>query len=209
MRLYDRIENADLRRRAVATQRGRLLVAMADVVGEKGYAATAVADVLKAAGMSRKTFYEQFRDKEECFLAAYDLGVEILGAELARTIAGRSGWRDQARAALEAWLNAMAGEPGFARAFTIEVWAAGPEAAQRHMAQLDAFVALLRSLHEAARADDPSIVAVDDTQLAAVAGGIDRIAQRAVVTGRTSELPERADELFRFALSVIAKREDP
>ena len=59
------------------SQRGRLLAAMAEVVASKGYGAVAVRDVIARAGVSRKTFYEHFDNKEECFLAAYDAGVEV------------------------------------------------------------------------------------------------------------------------------------
>ena len=54
------------------SQRERMLEAMIRVVAKKGYAATTIADVTKAAGVSRTTFYELFEDKEACFLAAYD-----------------------------------------------------------------------------------------------------------------------------------------
>src|SRR5881397_3037051 len=61
-----------------ASQRGRLLDAMAHVVADQGYGATSVADVIPRAGVSRKTFYVHFRDKLDCFLAAYEMGVEVL-----------------------------------------------------------------------------------------------------------------------------------
>ena len=76
------------------SQRERLLVAMADATAAKGYANVAVADVIERAGVSRRSFYEHFANKEECFLAAYDAGVEaLLGAigeaeEAARRAAG-------------------------------------------------------------------------------------------------------------------------
>ena len=62
------------REEVLASQRGRMLAAIAEAVAEKGYAATTVADVVGRAGVSRKTFYEHFADKEECFLAAWDAG---------------------------------------------------------------------------------------------------------------------------------------
>jgi AcrR family transcriptional regulator len=55
-----------------ANQRARMLDAMARAVATKGYARVSVADVVQLAGVSRRTFYEQFRDKEDCFLVAYD-----------------------------------------------------------------------------------------------------------------------------------------
>src|SRR3954452_21176261 len=63
------------------SQRGRLLAAMATAVGEKGYGAVAVADVIAAAGGSRRGFFARFDHKEQCFLAAYGAGVDaMLGA---------------------------------------------------------------------------------------------------------------------------------
>src|ERR687883_326916 len=65
----------------LTSQRERMIDAMADVVAAKGYAATTVGDVVAGAGVSRKTFYEHFRDKEDCFLAAFDSGLDlVLGA---------------------------------------------------------------------------------------------------------------------------------
>src|SRR3954447_24211790 len=64
----------------LASQRGRLLDAMAEAVAQHGYGATTVAHVVALAGVSRKTFYEHFADKEDCFLALYDAGIAyVLG----------------------------------------------------------------------------------------------------------------------------------
>src|SRR3954471_7256007 len=93
----------------LASQRGRLLDAIAKVVAEKGYAATSVADVIELAGVSRKTFYEHFRDKEACFLAAYDAGVDILLATMREA--------GDTRSRVRAYLETLAAEPDFARTF--------------------------------------------------------------------------------------------
>src|ERR1700704_3648295 len=67
-------------------QRERLLDAIANVVAEKGYAATRVVDITHYAGVSRKTFYELFVDKEDCFLAAYDAITALLMDKMARAL---------------------------------------------------------------------------------------------------------------------------
>src|SRR5262245_57415806 len=59
----------------LASQRGRLIDAMAQAVAEHGYGATTVARVVSRAGVSRKTFYEHFSDKEDCLLALYDTAI--------------------------------------------------------------------------------------------------------------------------------------
>src|SRR5436190_446605 len=62
------------REEVTASQRGRMLEAMALAVRDKGYTGTAVADVVAGAGVSRETFYQHFADKEDCFLAAQTAG---------------------------------------------------------------------------------------------------------------------------------------
>src|SRR3954466_2752310 len=115
------------------SQRGRLLAAMAEVVGGKGYGPVAVADVIARAGVSRKTFYEHFDNKEECFLAAYDAGVELMldAIDEASGAAPTAGPVAIASAATERDPDPLAANPAFARTFLIEVLAAGPRALER------------------------------------------------------------------------------
>jgi AcrR family transcriptional regulator len=78
------------REQVTMSQRLRMLDALANATAEKGYARTTVADVLARSGVSRATFYEHFRSKEEAFLAAYEAGVDVLlaGATEELAIAG-------------------------------------------------------------------------------------------------------------------------
>ena len=82
------------------SQRGRLLFAVVQGVSEKGYGATTVADIVERASVSRTTFYEQFPDKEMCFLQAFNFGVEfVLGQmrEAWEALDGDRGWRAHVR----------------------------------------------------------------------------------------------------------------
>src|SRR5688572_25002049 len=118
------------REEVITSQRGRMLAAMADAVAERGYANTSVAEVTRRAGVSRETFYEQFADKEACFLAAYDGALQLLrehvGHAAGEASAGGASREDALRAALDAYLHTLATEPAVARTFLIEVYAAGP-----------------------------------------------------------------------------------
>ena len=100
----------------LASQRGRMLGAMADAVATKGYAGTTVADVVAGAGVSRKTFYEHFSDKEECFLAGFDTGVDLLlEAIVGATPAGDDDtWIGLMRARVRAYLDTLVSRPAFA-----------------------------------------------------------------------------------------------
>lgn len=154
----------------LASQRGRMLDAMAQAVAERGYGATSVADVLQRAGVSRRTFYEHFRDKEACFLAAYDAGVEILMATMRD--AG-----DDLRPRIRAFLTTLAAEPAFACTFVIEVVAAGPHALERRRAVHDAFAALTG----------------DSPEALACVGATNELVAREITAGRTAELPALED----------------
>ncbi|MCW2991408.1 MAG: TetR/AcrR family transcriptional regulator [Solirubrobacterales bacterium] len=188
----------------LASQRGRMLEAMAEVVAAKGYGATTVADVIARAKVSRKTFYEQFRDKEACFLAAYDAGVELLVGALREVPVTGDDLLGSARARTRIYLETLAAEPAFARTFLIEVAAAGPAARERREAVHDRFAALLREQLDAAREAFPQIpVPPDEVYLAAV-GATDLVVSRLVARGRTSELPQLEDAVLHIQLSLLA-----
>jgi AcrR family transcriptional regulator len=130
------------REAVVRSQRERLLRAMAETMAQRGYVRTTVADVLRAAGVSRETFYEQFASKEDCFMAAYDAAAGLLLADMARPRAAASA-PDRLAAferGLGAYLDALAAEPEFARLFLVEVYAAGPQAIARRVATQERFV---------------------------------------------------------------------
>jgi AcrR family transcriptional regulator len=131
------------------SQRERLLVAMADATAAKGYANVAVADVIERAGVSRRSFYEHFANKEECFLAAYDAGVEALLRAIGEAEAVADGLVDGARAGTEVYLQVLADNPAFARTFLIEVLGAGPAALKRRDAVHQRFADRLAEAHAA------------------------------------------------------------
>src|SRR5688572_8706591 len=110
-----------------ANQRERILSAVGDVASVAGYSDMTVEGVIVTAGVSRRTFYEHFKSKDEAFLAAFDAVLEQLFAAV-RDAYGRE-QRAEARlsAALAAFLGFFAREPGFARMCIVEALAAGPE----------------------------------------------------------------------------------
>jgi AcrR family transcriptional regulator len=112
-----------------ASQRTRLLEAAGRAVAEKGYAAATIDDIVRGAGVSKKTFYEHFTDKLGCFLAAYEAASDQL-FEHVRVAQDEAGdmWHARTRAGIHAYLRWLAAEPALARVFLIEIAAAGPDA---------------------------------------------------------------------------------
>lgn len=137
----------------VAAQRDRILTAMADAMAENGYVGTSVAAIIKRAGVSRETFYEQFRSKEACFEAAYERAVRLLLdriTEAARALRdSAAGLEDRMRALLTAYLDGLASEPAYARLYLVEVYAVGPKALARRALLQESFVEMLAETLEA------------------------------------------------------------
>jgi AcrR family transcriptional regulator len=126
----------------VAHQRQRLLRAVPAAVCAKGYLALTVEDICAEAGVSRRTFYENFRDKEDCFMTSYRQHTDELTTAVAAAASVGEDWEARARFALGALLGSLAKLPALARMAVIEAMAAGPAA----IAERDRAVAMLSSL---------------------------------------------------------------
>ncbi|MBE1531181.1 TetR/AcrR family transcriptional regulator [Actinomadura algeriensis] len=133
-------------------QRSRLCAAMAEVMAEKGYVDTSVADVLQRATVSRQSFYELFDSKLDCFNAAFECAGELLLERLAEDVPAPAAPPAPAdrlalcERAIGAYLRALAGELAYARLFLVEVYAAGPEAIDRRARTQEIITAALADL---------------------------------------------------------------
>jgi AcrR family transcriptional regulator len=184
------------------SQRERLLAAMADAVAGKGYARVAVADVIERAGVSRKTFYEQFANKEECFLAAYETGVDLLLDGIEEAIqAAAPDWIAAAQAGTTAYLEMLEANGALARTFLVEVLAAGPKALARRAEVHERFARQLADAHAAARRDLPALPDLEPYVFRACVGAINEL-----VTDRlTAAGPEGLTELEGPVLDIQVK----
>lgn len=185
------------REQVVADQRLRLLLGMAEAAGEQGYASTSVADVLRRAGVSRETFYEQFASKDECFLAALDLVGEVLLGHLARASAGTGDRVDRFGRVVEVYLTTLADHPAYARLFLVEAHAAGAEALARR-ARLQAEV--VTGLAALLEADDEA----DRFACQVVVAAVSSLVTLPLVTGDRAALLALAEPLTAHVRRLFA-----
>jgi AcrR family transcriptional regulator len=143
------------REQVQASQRQRLLDAVLDVVGERGYAAVTVADITAAAGVSRTTFYEQFRNKLDAFLTAYDEFGEAFLADLADTPATTP--VDTLTAAGERLVEWGRTRPLACRAFLVEIHAVGEEGLEHRDRMMNLAVEQFERVAAWVRGVDPSL----------------------------------------------------
>jgi AcrR family transcriptional regulator len=125
-------------------QRERLLNGVVEAIAEHGYNATTIAAITAAAKISRRTFYEYFEGKEDCFLAAYEMiEAHVLDSMLSAPGAGGP-WPDRVRARLAALLDLLARDAAVSRCFLIEPLAAGAEVAARYREAMQLIAGTLR-----------------------------------------------------------------
>ncbi len=179
-----------------AIQRERLLAAMLETVNELGYRALTVQDVLARAGVSRPTFYEQFRDKEDCFLAAFDASAGRLREQVGAAADGAEGdWRDRLRAALTALVRFIAEEPSAARSVIVEARASTPAGLRRRDELLDGFAECLDAEARKDVVDPPSAIAA-----VGVVGGIDSVLYARLQKGDDADFEALLPSLMYFAV---------
>jgi AcrR family transcriptional regulator len=179
-----------------AIQRERILAAMQQTVNELGYRALTVQDVLSRAGVSRPTFYEQFEDKEDCFLAAFDTSAQRLCERLEAAVGeGDEGWRPWLRRGLEALLRFIAEEPHAARTVIVEARASTPTGLRQRDNLLDRFAACIDAEARKELTDPPSAIAA-----AGVVGGIESVLYARLQREEADELESLLASLMYFAV---------
>jgi AcrR family transcriptional regulator len=112
-------------------QRARILAAMFDVATERGAGSVSVADVVERSGVSRRTFYEAFSDREDCFLAAFEDALEFASERVLHAYRGESKWRERIRAGLVALLCFLDKEPAIGQLLICESLAGGARTLER------------------------------------------------------------------------------
>jgi AcrR family transcriptional regulator len=119
------------REEVAAHQRERLVEAMVQVVNERGVVATTISDIVARAGISRRTFYEHFENKEDCLLATYDTVVETEVQRLLELPNSSGSWMEQLEGIIRGLFDAIAERPDAARLICVEMGASGEVGVQR------------------------------------------------------------------------------
>jgi AcrR family transcriptional regulator len=171
------------------------LIAVAEASLAGGYQAATIEEITARAGVSKKTFYEHFKSKDEIFLAAYQEAFEQMRSTVNRAFLSEGEWAARVSAALEAFLGFLAANPAFAHLCIVEVHAAGRTALERRSNALEFFAEYFDlGRREAPDTEVPALTAQT------IVGGIHEVVYRRILEGRTAELPNLLAELVYNAL---------
>lgn len=162
---------------------------------EQGYAETSVADIIKRAGVSRKTFYEIFTDKADAFSAAYETGVAALTHDISEAIVHDGSWHDRVVRCMTALAESAARSPAFTTLCIMEVWAAGDAARRRHFEVLVGFRALLDELSDE----------VSGPVFSGIVGALSTMLYHEIEEGRLEQLTDIVPDMVAFVELPLAE----
>lgn len=174
-------------------------------VEHMGYGATTIAAIVKHARVSKRTFYEQFATKEECFLAAYRELSDQTMQTVAQLVDPAQPWERQIETTMRAYLSVLDARPVLARTFLLEILAAGAGALELRRQVLQEFAELTRDFVAVARKRRPELRKLTAPMAMAFVGGINELVLLKVEkAGRISDLAETAVELLRAVVAPTA-----
>jgi AcrR family transcriptional regulator len=182
-------------------QRERLLDGVVAAVAEHGYNAATIAQITAEARISRRTFYEYFEGKQECFLAAYEMiEAHVLDSMLSAPGADAP-WPDRVRARLAALLDVLCRDAAVSRCFLVEPLAAGAEVAARYRESMQLLAAALRP-------EPPPSGLNMEVRDQALIGGIATLIVRRLNSAAPARLPDLLPDLTELALAPYVGREE-
>jgi AcrR family transcriptional regulator len=176
-------------------KRRRIMDAIAELTAEQGYDSTKIGDIVRRAGVARKTLYDNFEGKEEVFLAAFDAAFEEAIGRVEESCAkADGGWEEQVQDGLAAFLGYVAEKPALARMCMIEALSATPAATERYEAAVQRFVELTKQAV-------PDLDKLPDTIDETLVGGVAWIIYQQLRRGEAEKAEDLLPELSEFMLA--------
>jgi len=191
--------------------RERLIAAMERSIEERGYRDTTVADVVRIARTSRRTFYEYFQDRDACLLALFDATNDEVMRRIAASVEPDSPWDEQIDRALSVYLDSVASRPGVSQCFAHELATLGEAGATRQQLATEHFAELLVRLVESGRRErrEPAAHPLTMDMAIMIVGGLRDLVVTAVERGRdVHELHPVAGKAINAILNATVLERD-
>ena len=197
-------------RRAVEDKsnfRQRLLDALEEGIAEDGYPRTTVADIVRRARTSRRTFYEHFDSREACFVALLtDANAEQV-RQIAAAVDATAPWRSQVRQAVEAWISSGESRSSLMLSWIRDVPSLGDAARQLQRDAMENFIELLRALGDSGEFRTAGVGPVSRQRIIMLLGGLRELTAITVEEGgRVSDITEEAVDA---SIALLAPRVQP
>jgi AcrR family transcriptional regulator len=187
-------------------QKQRLFEAAATVFSRVGYAEASAEAISREAGMSKATFYEHFKNKEECLVALFAYAAQTFAGALVQASSGDGlAFEDRHRAGLCAILGGIEANPALAQAMLVETVGAGPRIAELRDNALSAIADVMyqQTVRAAARDGGPAYASPDDAF--AIVGASFELISRQLRTGRPEHVTDLQPLIERLILGLLSQ----
>jgi len=189
---------------STTNHRQRLLEGMANAVAAKGYAETTIADIVREAAVSRRTFYEHFATKAECLIALYEAASHNALHVLRDAIDPARDWHEQVEKAMHAYFDCLAQHPVLVRTLFIEILGLGTEGLAARRRVNDEIADFMLQVVNADR--NAGAVPLSRPMAMAIVGGINELVLHAIETGRVAHLLHLVAPAVRLIRAVTQYR---
>ena len=192
---------------ATADHRERLLAGLASALRERSYWEVTVADVVRHARTSRRTFYEHFAGKQDCLVALLREESDQAVARIAAAVNPRSPWQAQVRQALEAWIGGVEDDPGVRLCWIRVVPSLGAAARPLLRQTMTAFADLIRTLAESPELASAGVTPPAPQETVMLLGGLKELIATTVEDG--GDLASIIDVATDVAIRILAPHAGP
>ena len=190
----------------VASHYHRLLEGMARAVAAKGYAETTIADIVREAAVSRRTFYEHFATKADCLMALYEAASRSALDVLRNTIDPARDWHDQAESAIREYFGCLSQNPALVRTLFIEILGLGPDGLAVRRRMNDEITDFMLKVINRAGTGRHRVSPLSRDMAVAVVGGINELVLQAIERGRVPDLHELVTPAVQLIRAVTQDR---
>jgi AcrR family transcriptional regulator len=187
--------------------RSRLLEGMAKAVAAKGYADTTLADIVAAANVSRRTFYEHFTDKAECLLALFEASSNRLTEQVRQAIDLQADWQEQVKQSIEAYLTALEKYPQLLPILLTDIFSLGDCGLQVRRIGYERLSDLILEVAQHSATKSGRQTYMTRQMAMAVVGGINELVLAHIEQGQTASLRElQAPACSLLKAVILAER---
>lgn len=188
----------------LASQRGRLLTAFVDEAAEKGVHAVTIADIVKRAGTAKRTFYEHFKDKDECYRQAFEAGSTMIISEIVKAADETDDPYLRIEVGVRTYINGLSELPNFAKLYLSAAGSQDEQIAQGWITWIgllaDGMVTWRAESRETKETNIPPL-----TREQAIAGiaGINEVTRIELFQNGIDGVRARTDEIVRLGVSLL------
>jgi AcrR family transcriptional regulator len=185
---------------------GRLLEGMAHAVAAKGYADTTIADIVREAAVSRRTFYEHFTTKAECLVALYEAASKLALRAVSEAFDPAQPWHAQVERAITAYFQYLAQDPLLLRTLFVEILGLGmPGLAARRRVNAEIARFIQDAINGSGGAEGGPAAHLTGEMAMTVVGGINELVLQAIEEDRVSDLDRLVQPATRLVRAVAAE----